>query len=53
MQVCISIIHARVYYKHYPGYYYIIIDLVKVPTEEKHMQVYNKGGNWTHICIII
>jgi hypothetical protein len=26
-----------------------IIDLVKVPTEEKHMQVYNKGGYCTHI----
>ena len=30
-------------------YIYIIIDLVKVPAEEKHMQVYNKGSNRTHI----
>ena len=33
----------------YTRIFYLIIDLNKVPTEEKHMQVYNKGSNCTHI----
>ncbi len=43
---------ARVDILNISKHFYLFIDLVKVPTEEKHMHVYNKGEQ-LHIYIYL